>query len=137
MGGAFLVETAADLQKLVFDLSIVEALLTWNRALAVPTKILTSGIEDLSEAPGGGRIITLEDPEGFPISLVHGQAQMAATPSPDLITLNYERHKPRVRKFQRFTQGPAPVYRVSMDEPGSRDDLRLCSANPLTLTVLT
>lgn len=97
-GGAFLVETYADLEK----------------ALKVKgSKVLSNGIESMDEAPGGGYIITLEDPEGFPISLVHGQKErQAQVDLPTPITLNYEVTKPRTRKFQRFTQGPAAVYKV-------------------------
>ena len=62
-------------------------------------------------------MVTLQDPEGFPISLVYGQEETNGQPSPVPITLNFERHKPRVRKFQRFNQGPAAVYRVSTRPP--------------------
>ena len=31
---------------------------------------------------------------------------------PEKLTINYEEEKPRIRKFQRFTPGPAAVHKV-------------------------
>lgn len=63
-------------------------------------------------SPGGGSVVTLTDPQGFKVHLVHGQRECAATP-PHLekLTINYEDAKPRKGKFQRFEPGPAPVHR--------------------------
>ena len=84
------------------------------RALAIPdAKVLSNGIEKMEDAPGGGHIVTLMDPEGFPISLVHGQVKGQAQAMPDKIIINDVCDKPRVRKFQRYKPGPAAVHKVS------------------------
>jgi hypothetical protein len=100
LGGAFEVESKDDLEK-ALQLSDVH--------------VLSNGIEEMVKAPGGGSIVTLADPEGFPISLVHGQAPgQPLEPSasmPDVV-INKALDKPRQRHFNRFTAGPAPVYKV-------------------------
>jgi hypothetical protein len=72
-------------------------------------------------------MVTLQDPEGFPISLVYGQEETNGEPSPVPITLNFERYKPRIRKFQRFNQGPAAVYRVSIKRSSILQTIALAS----------
>ncbi|KAK4503184.1 hypothetical protein PRZ48_006612 [Zasmidium cellare] len=97
LGGAFAVETFQDLE----------------RAMAIPgTKVLTNGIEKMDYAPGGGSIVTITDPEGFPLSLVYGQEGREPDEMPPEIIMNDEVRKPRQRKFQRFTTGPAAVFRL-------------------------
>ena len=65
------------------------------------------------DAPGGGEIVTLTDPAGHKVHIVHGQKENPEEPLPHLkkLVVNYENEKPRVGKFQRFQPGPAPVYR--------------------------
>ena len=57
-------------------------------------------------APGGGEIVTLTDPAGHKVHLVHGQTEQAETPPPGLkkLVVNYEDEKRRVGHFQRFDQ---------------------------------
>lgn len=69
-------------------------------------------IEELTDAPGGGHLITLHDPEGFPINLLYGQTKKPAGPFPEILTTNYEADKPRIARFQRFTPGPAAVHKL-------------------------
>lgn len=70
-----------------------------------------SKIADL-QAPGDGQIVTLTDPQGFEVYLVHGQTECEAEiPNLEKLVVNYEDSKPRKGKFQRFKPGPAPVYR--------------------------
>jgi len=71
-----------------------------------------TGIQELSDAPGGGYMVTLYDPEGFPINLVHGQAKKEAGPFPETLIINYEKCKPRIARFQRFKPGPAAVHKL-------------------------
>ena len=96
LGGAYEVESEAELLK--------------------ASKIAGAGpIEDLSESgsPGGGRIVTLHDPEGFPVSFVHGIEPAPKHDYPEKVIYNYEGDdKPRVRKFNRFTPGPAAVHKL-------------------------
>ncbi|GME31682.1 Glyoxalase/Bleomycin resistance protein/Dihydroxybiphenyl dioxygenase [Neofusicoccum parvum] len=64
------------------------------------------------DGPGGGEMVTLTDPFGNHVHLVHGwkEKPMQMPELPKLV-LNYEDEKPRRGKFQRFELGPAPVYR--------------------------
>ncbi len=81
--------------------------------LARASKLPGAGpIEDLSDAPGGGKMITLRDPEGFPMNLMHGASSAAVGAYPDSIIPNTEIEKPRKRAFQRFKPGPAGVHKV-------------------------
>lgn len=95
LGGVFLVESYEDLEK--------------------ASKIDGAGkIESLDDAPGGGHILTLHDPEGFPVNLMFGQEPKPAGEVPKPLTLNYEHEKQRKREFQRFNAGPAAVHKVSI-----------------------
>lgn len=94
LGGTFEVESLAELEK----------------AARVPG---AGPIEDLSStAPGGGKMITLHDPEGFPVNLLFGQTPAPARDLPTKVILNDETDKPRVRQFNRFTPGPAAVHKL-------------------------
>jgi hypothetical protein len=79
------------------------------RAAKLPT---ASPITTLTDAPGGGHMVTITDPEGFPINLLHGQTPKPAGPMPEILQTNYEVEKPRVAKFQRFKPGPAAVHKL-------------------------
>lgn len=71
----------------------------------------TGPIHDL-DGPAGGRAVTLEDPVGHLIHLIHGWQEKPAKPvSLEKLTVNFEDSKPRKGKFQRFEPGPAPVFR--------------------------
>ncbi|KAJ5744263.1 hypothetical protein N7533_009133 [Penicillium manginii] len=79
------------------------------RASKLPS---ASSIEKLSDSPGGGFIVKLTDPEGFPVNLMYGQAPAEKGEYPEKLTINYEKDKPRIRKFQRFEPGPAAVHKL-------------------------
>jgi hypothetical protein len=56
--------------------------------------------------------VTLTDPAGHKVYLVHGQTEKQQEPMGlKKLVVNYEDEKPRVGRFQRFEPGPAPVYR--------------------------
>lgn len=93
LGGTFEVESFAELGK----------------AAKIPG---ASPIEELTDAPGGGHMVTLTDPEGFPINLMYGQQPKEPGPMPEILTTNYEVEKPRVARFQRFKPGPAAVHKL-------------------------
>ena len=57
-------------------------------------------------------MVTVHDPEGFPMNLIYGQTPAEPGPLPDPLEYNYEKEKSRVRKFQRFDPGPAAVHKV-------------------------
>ena len=64
------------------------------------------------KAPGGGEIVTLTDPIGFPVHLVFGQHEkQMGHPELEKLVVNFEEEKPRLGKFQRFKPGPAPVHK--------------------------
>ncbi|KAF3002657.1 hypothetical protein E8E13_009482 [Curvularia kusanoi] len=94
LGGCFEVESYGELEK------------------AAALSSAAGGIEELVDAPGGGYLLTLQDPEGFPISLIYGQTKKTPGPYPEILTTNYESEKPRVARFQRFTPGPAAVHKL-------------------------
>lgn len=71
-----------------------------------------SSIQNLSNSPGGGFIVRLTDPEGFPVNLMFGQVPAEKGEYPEKLTINYEEDKPRIRRFQRFKPGPAAVHKV-------------------------
>ncbi|KAI0448204.1 trihydroxytoluene oxygenase [Xylaria telfairii] len=95
LGGTFLVESYEDLE----------------RATKLPG---SSDIQKLVDAPGGGFLVTVYDPEGFPMSLIYGQEEREASADeqPKKLVYNFENEKPRVREFLRFKPGPAAVHKL-------------------------
>ncbi|KAJ5998364.1 Glyoxalase/Bleomycin resistance protein/Dihydroxybiphenyl dioxygenase [Penicillium sp. IBT 35674x] len=82
----------------------------FDRAASLPT---ASAVEALSQAPGGGYLVTLTDPEGFPVNVVFGQEPTNIEVShPERLTLNFPGEKPRRREFNRFEPGPAAVHKL-------------------------
>ena len=76
---------------------------------------MSKGIQIMEMAPGGGNIVTIEDPEGFPVNFIHGQGQIQGErKKPAKLIINDETDKPRQRRFQRFEPGPAEVHKVSL-----------------------
>ncbi|EDU47534.1 Trihydroxytoluene oxygenase [Pyrenophora tritici-repentis] len=94
LGGTFEVASYAELEK------------------AAKLPCAASGIQELTDAPGGGSMVTLHDPEGFPINLLYGQTKKEAGPYPETLITNYENNKPRIARFQRFKPGPAAVHKL-------------------------
>lgn len=83
------------------------------RVLQIPALEVIGGIQEMTDAPGGGHILTIKDREGFLVNFVHGQAKKEAEVDvPPQLDFNYETVKSRARKFLRFEEGPAPVYKV-------------------------
>lgn len=93
-----------------------------------------SPIQD-NDAPGGGKIVTLTDPNGFTIGFVHGQQlrgsqfsgghlEQGLNPLPP----NTVEKKLRVGAFRRFKHGPSPVHKLGhygFVVPGSKFDATL------------
>lgn len=70
------------------------------------------------EGEGGGEFVTLTDPAGHLVHLIHGQTKNTHPKLPSCLAIpspatNYEFFdtKPRRGEFQRFEPGPAPVHR--------------------------
>lgn len=92
-GAAYVVESSAELE----------------RAAKLPSA--TGSIRNL-DGPAGGSIVTLTDPVGHLVHLIHGWQEKSAEPiALEKLTINFEDEKPRKGKFQRFKPGPAPVFR--------------------------
>lgn len=75
-------------------------------------KCTSNGIEEMKDAPGGGHIASILDPEGFPVNFIYGQTPAQPQDMPEKLLFNDESTKPRARKFQRFEPGPAAVHKV-------------------------
>lgn len=75
-------------------------------------RLQTKGIEELSDAPGGGSIVTILDPEGFLLNFIYGQTPPTSRQMPEKLVINDESNKPRQRSFQRFNPGPAEVHKL-------------------------
>ncbi|QKX61450.1 uncharacterized protein TRUGW13939_08598 [Talaromyces rugulosus] len=84
----------------------------WVELFKAPKLPTAEEIQELKDAPGGGYILTLTDPQGFPLNLIFGQTLAKTRDYPPKITVNYEVEKPSALKFQRFTTGPAAVHKV-------------------------
>jgi len=97
LGGAFEVESHEELEKII---------------AIHKDRLQTNGIEELTSAPGGGHIVTILDPEGFPLNFIHGQTAPAPKPLPEKLLLNDESTKTRQRQFQRFQPGPAAIHKL-------------------------
>ncbi|KAI1776941.1 trihydroxytoluene oxygenase [Hypoxylon cercidicola] len=93
LGGTFTVESYSDLERAA------------KRQNATP-------IQKLEDAPGGGFLVTIYDPAGFPINLLWGQMSERLAEQKPNIDFNYEKEKHRLGAYQRFKRGPAAVYRV-------------------------
>ncbi|KAF3939220.1 hypothetical protein ABW19_dt0209039 [Dactylella cylindrospora] len=77
-------------------------------------KLGNTEIFELTDAPGGGSMVTVIDPEGYPVNFIHG-----ATPRPEPtkkpaepLQVNDEFSKPRRGAFQRFQPGPAAIHKL-------------------------
>lgn len=97
LGGCFEVHSYEDLEKLV---------------QTHKSRLQTNGIESLSDSPGGGSIVTLLDPEGFPVNFIYGQNPPSPKQFPEKLIVNDESTKPRCRQFQRFNPGPAGIHKL-------------------------
>jgi hypothetical protein len=95
---------------------VTESLEDLHKAAKHPS---ASGIRD-NDGPGGGQIVTLTDPNGFPVSFIHGQTMR--TPDTDGTSYFHEEtggvvantavEKPRKGAFRRFQPGPSPVNKA-------------------------
>lgn len=98
LGGTFEVESEAEFDKII----------------QLPgAKILNDGVQEMTDAPGGGKILSILDPEGFPVNFICGQAAVTEQRKvPEKLVVNDETDKPRKKAFQRFEPGPAEVHKL-------------------------
>lgn len=91
-----------------------------------------SEIVPLDDEPSEGSMVTVLDPEEHPISFdtwrsIGGELDLAQSK----LIVNYEDEKLRKKKFQRFVEDPAAVYKVSIAHCRSYTRLTQCPARPL------
>jgi catechol 2,3-dioxygenase-like lactoylglutathione lyase family enzyme len=64
------------------------------------------------DLPGGGRVVRLEDPDGFAVDVVTGQTPAAPLPLPSREATNDGRATPRTNQVKRVAAGPSHVKRL-------------------------
>ncbi len=64
------------------------------------------------DAPGGGMIVRLRDPDDYVVEVVAGQASLAPLPAPAAALRNDARTRPRLHARVQFQAGPAHVVRL-------------------------
>lgn len=64
------------------------------------------------DAPGGGYVVTLTDPDGFQIEVVAGQTPTAPLPLPENPPHNDAYAQPRMREALRLSRGASSVVRL-------------------------
>ncbi len=70
-----------------------------------------SGIER-SPHPGGGEVVTLRDPSGFTVEVIHGQAPAEEIPTRKPLTFNVGHERKRINHTQRPPTTPPEVIRL-------------------------
>lgn len=106
-------------RKFLGGIWVVDSLADLEIAAAHPQAV--SQIVD-NDAPGGGRKVTITDPNGFPITFAHGQQLRELKPEAQVtlsktsgekeLTQNSAFEKPREGATRRFTAGPSPVHKL-------------------------
>ncbi|ROV88139.1 hypothetical protein VMCG_10434 [Cytospora schulzeri] len=95
---------------------VVDSLEELERASKIlPKEAKATDVYELTDAPGGGKCVTLYDPvDGFPMHLVYGQ-QLAEPLDPQFpeVKPNFpEKQNRHVNEFQRFQKRPTPVHKL-------------------------
>jgi catechol 2,3-dioxygenase-like lactoylglutathione lyase family enzyme len=97
---------------------------TWTVNTAKDLEIAANRPEHIktveNPGPGGGKLVTLEDPNGYPVTFLHGQQLRSQAPSADAMLEKDENtalqnlafDKPRQGKFRRFGVGPSLVHKA-------------------------
>jgi catechol 2,3-dioxygenase-like lactoylglutathione lyase family enzyme len=68
-------------------------------------------VENL-DAPGGGKVVRLMDPDGFRIEVVAGQSMGDASAFPSRAPWNSANHRERLGTVKRVAKGPAHILRL-------------------------
>lgn len=64
------------------------------------------------EAPGGGHVVRLTDPDGYRIEIVHGREKLAALPVQTALGVNRGSERQRMGSVHRPPPGPSLVKRI-------------------------
>lgn len=96
----------------IVPLNWITDFLNLHRAAQLPG---AGKIETLTDAPGGGKSLTIIDPGDFPLNLIWGQEPVSkeGRQQSERLVYNYEDEKLRKGQFQRYKAGPAAVHKVS------------------------
>lgn len=65
-----------------------------------------------SEEPGGGQLVTLTDPDGYRVDVVHGMSRVEPDELRPPLACNYAHEKSRINETQRPVVGPAEIKRL-------------------------
>ncbi|KAL1887281.1 hypothetical protein Sste5346_010312 [Sporothrix stenoceras] len=81
------------------------------------TKVPGAGPIRNSEFPGGGKVVTIMDPDGIPFHVVYGYEKVPVGPTPIAAEAynNAQLHddeKARRGKYQRLPKGPSAVFKL-------------------------
>lgn len=71
-----------------------------------------NAVVEALDAPGGGHVVRLHDPDGFCVEVVAGQSSSAVQPAPQGPARNSAAQKTRQREPVRLEQGPSHVRRL-------------------------
>ena len=72
----------------------------------------TGGTVEDAAGEGGGQMVRLTDPNGFPVKVVHGVEELPALPTQTPLTWNVGGGRPRTNATQRPPVAPAQVERL-------------------------
>ncbi|GMK56149.1 hypothetical protein CspeluHIS016_0212050 [Cutaneotrichosporon spelunceum] len=92
LGGTFLVETKADLER--------------------ASDLIPGATKLLPASPTGDLLVTFRDPDGLPCNLVWGLPDREIIIQTAADTINYPVQKPRKGEFRRFKREPCPVFKL-------------------------
>lgn len=67
---------------------------------------------DPLDAPGGGKMVVLHDPDGHRVEVIAGQEATDASPLPANTPWNSASDRPRLRQLKRIATGPSHVIRL-------------------------
>jgi catechol 2,3-dioxygenase-like lactoylglutathione lyase family enzyme len=65
-----------------------------------------------SRHPGGGEVVTLRDPSGFTVEVIHGQAPAEEIPTREPLAFNVGHERKRINRTQRPPTKPPEVIRL-------------------------
>lgn len=93
------------LRAIAFEAGSAEDLATLSRVEGA------SAVEKI-DAPGGGQLVHLLDPDGIRVEVVHGREQLPPLPVVGAAPLNRGSHRQRFNELQRIQAGPCAVKRL-------------------------
>ena len=74
--------------------------------------VVGNGSEKMSDAPGGGHIVTIKDPEGFLVNFIHGQTPGEPGKRPEKLILTRRVRQATYEEVSKIEPGPAAVHKL-------------------------